>query len=164
MNRIPILLVLLTAVLIALRLVGVPPRGDNGAIAAWLAMPKESIVVSASYDRPDLDFAAGRGNVRLRSSWSAAELEQFFQAWLEREGFAARDGLHRVIVTETTIKAFAMYACHRSEGRFVNIVGSEDTPSAASQSSVTLVYWETNDLALVQDMFGLKAGERPCDG
>ncbi|MFM9943579.1 MAG: hypothetical protein ACKVP7_29280 [Hyphomicrobiaceae bacterium] len=163
MNRSLILFVLLTVALIAFRLVGSLPRSDNGVISAWLAIPKGSNVVSANYDRPDFDFAAGRGNVRLRSSWSAAELEQFFQAWLEREGFVAIDGMHRVIVTETMVKAFAMYACHRSEGRFVNIVGSEDTASATSQSGVTLVYWETKDLALVQDLFGLKAGERPCD-
>ena len=165
MNRSLILLLLLAAaVVIAMRIAGDQPHGDNGAIAAWLVMPRDSTVVGANYDRPDMDFDAGRGNVRLRSMDSIAELQTFYQGWLEREGFVAIDGMHRVIVADATTTAFAMYACHRPAGRFLNIVGSAETASDPGRSGVTLVYWETRDLALVQDLFGLKSGKRPCDG
>ena len=71
--------------------------------------------------------------------------------------------MHRVMVTEPTTAAFALYACHRSKGRFLNIVGSEERISTRGYSGVTLVYWESQDLAFVQNLFGLKPGERPCD-
>ena len=159
-----ILLLLLTAALvIAFRAIGHAPFGDNGIIAAWLPIPEGAIVAGGTYDRADLDFNANRGNARLRSSRTIAELRRFYRDWLEREGFAAVDGMHRVIVTEPTTAAFALYACHRSKGRFLNIVGSEERIPSRGYSAVTLVYWESRDLAFVQDLFGLKPGERPCD-
>lgn len=164
MKRNSTLLLLLTAALvIAFRAIGHAPLGDNGIIAPWLPIPEAAIVAGGTYDRADRDFNANRGNARFRSSRTIPELRRFFQDWLEREGFAAIDGMHRVIVTEPTTAAFALYACHRSKGRFLNIVGSEERISTGGYSGVALVYWESQDLAFVQDMFGLKSGERPCD-
>lgn len=164
MKRTLILLLLLTAALvIAFREIGHAPLGDNGIISAWLPIPEGAIIAGGTYDRVDLDFNANRGNARFRSSQTIAELRRFYQDWLAREGFAAIDGMHRVIVTGPTAAAFALYACHRSKGRFLNIVGSEEGISTGDYSGVTLVYWESQDLAFVQDLFGLKSGERPCD-
>ena len=164
MKRALILLLLLAATLvIAFRAIGHAPLGENGIVAVWLPMPEGLTVVGANYDHPDLDFNAGRGNARFRSSRPVAELKQYFEDWLYREGFVAIDGMHRVVVTEPAIRAFAVYACHRTRGQFLNIVGSEQRTPTGGSSGVTFAYWESPDLALVQSLFGLKPGERPCD-
>lgn len=163
MKRTLILLFLLAAALVvAFRAIGHSSLGGNGSFAAWLPIPEGAVLTGGTYDRADADFNANRGNASFRSSRTIAELRRFYQDWLEREGFAAVDGMHRVIVTELTTSAFALYACHRSKGRFLNIVGSEQSTSTGSYIGVALVYWESRELAFVEDLFGLKSGERPC--
>jgi hypothetical protein len=162
MRRLVYLLFLLTAVLVAAnRGLGPVSIGDNGVVAPWLPIPEGLAVVRANYDGPDFDFDAGRGNVRFRSPRPVAELKRAYEGWFKREGFVFIDGMHRVILAQPAIQAFAMYACHPSKGRFLNIVGSE-VGSTGDVNEVNVVYWESRDLAMVQSLFGLKPGERPC--
>jgi hypothetical protein len=164
MKRALIVLLLPTAAtIVAFRANSHAPLGENGIMAAWLPMPEGVTVAGGNYDHADLEFDAGRGNARFRSSRTVAELKEFYEEWFAREGFAAVDGMHRVIVMQPTTTAFAIYACHRAKGRFLNIVGSEEATETRGYRGVSLVYWESHDVDFVQNLFGLKPGERPCD-